>query len=181
MVTGASAGIGVGIAECLARAGFGRLTLVARRREKLEEVASACRAAGAKEVLVLPKDMGKLESCAEVVRETVDKFGSEEEEGLCLAIVINSHVNLIPGLDVLVNCAGIVHAERAIDTKTEDFQRIINFNLTMPFVLAREALPHLRKVKGNIIFISSDSGEETGPSCFLLNSCCSCKCNGCCS
>lgn len=60
---------------------------------------------------------------------------------------------------MVVSNAGILHTEKAIDTKTEDFQRVLHFNTTMPFVLAREAMPHLRKVKGNIIFVSSDSGK----------------------
>ncbi len=37
--------------------------------------------------------------------------------------------------------------------------KVVKFNLCVPFALAREALPHLRKVKGSITFISSDSGD----------------------
>ncbi len=62
-------------------------------------------------------------------------------------------------MDVLVCNAGIVHTAKVVDTSTDEFRRVIDFNLTAPFVQAREALPYLRQVKGNIVFISSDSGD----------------------
>ncbi len=77
VITGASSGIGVGIAECLAKSGVKKLVLVARRKEKLEKVARSCKKLGAKDVLVLSKDLSDLSSCPQVVQETVDKFGSK--------------------------------------------------------------------------------------------------------
>ncbi len=77
LVTGASAGIGSGIAEGLVKAGFKNLAIVARRKEKLEEVAASCKQLGAKEVLVLSKDLSSLDVSVEIVKETIDKFGSE--------------------------------------------------------------------------------------------------------
>ena len=78
VITGASAGsLGEGISVCLAEAGFRRLALVARTREKLERTARACREAGATEVLVVPKDLSQIESTKQVIKEVVDKFGSE--------------------------------------------------------------------------------------------------------
>ncbi len=63
-----------------------------------------------------------------------------------------------PGLDVLVNNAGIEGSGALADLTTEEAQRVMNFNFMMPFILTREALPHLRKTKGNVIFISSCGG-----------------------
>ncbi len=77
LVTGASGGIGEGIALSLARRGCKRLALVARRRERLEEVAERCRAEGAEEALVVAKDLSVDAQCAEAVEETVKHFGSE--------------------------------------------------------------------------------------------------------
>ena len=77
LVTGASAGIGEGIALSLVRRGCKRLALVARRRERLEEVAGRCRAEGAGEALVVAKDLSVDQQCAEAVQETVKHFGSE--------------------------------------------------------------------------------------------------------
>ena len=76
IVTGASAGsMGEGIARGLA--GFGRLVLVARGREKLEKTAESCNKLGAKEVLILTKDLSNIKTSAEVIEETVAKFGSK--------------------------------------------------------------------------------------------------------
>ena len=77
IVTGASAGIGVGIAEALTAAGARKLVLVARRKEKMEKVAADCRAKGADEVLVIQADLSDFDSCPRVVKETMDKFGRE--------------------------------------------------------------------------------------------------------
>ena len=77
LVTGASAGsMGAGICRSLAEAGFRNLALVARTREKLEATAAACREAGTGEVLVVTKDLSEKGACAQVVKETLDKFGS---------------------------------------------------------------------------------------------------------
>ncbi len=79
IVTGASAGsMGEGIAKGLAEAGFGRLVLVARGREKLEKTAESCKKLGAKEVLILTKDLSNIKTSAEVIEETVAKFGSKQ-------------------------------------------------------------------------------------------------------
>ncbi len=78
VVTGASSGIGVGIAECLAKSGVKKLVLVARRREKLEEVAQSCRDLGAEEVLLLSKDLYQLNSCPALVIEPPAQFGRKE-------------------------------------------------------------------------------------------------------
>ncbi len=80
LITGASAGsLGEGISKCLAEAGFQRLVLVARTKEKLEKTAAACRAAGAEEVLVLPKDLSMVESTKQLVKEVEEKFGRENQ------------------------------------------------------------------------------------------------------
>ena len=50
---------------------------IRRRKEKLEQVAAGCKKAGAKEVLVLSKDLSDLSTGAQAVKETIDKFGSE--------------------------------------------------------------------------------------------------------
>ncbi len=77
VVTGASSGIGVGIVESLVKSGVKKVVLVARRKDRLEEVAKSCNKLGATDVLVLSKDLLDLDSCSQVVNETVAKFGSE--------------------------------------------------------------------------------------------------------
>ncbi len=75
IITGSSSGIGVGIAESLAKSGVKKLVLVARRKERLEEVAKSCKKLGATDVLVLSKDLSNLDTATEIVKETVKKFG----------------------------------------------------------------------------------------------------------
>ncbi len=77
IITGTSSGIGVGIAECLVKAGAKNLVLVARRKDKLEEVAKSCKELGATEVLVLSKDLSDLSTCPDIINETIKKFGSK--------------------------------------------------------------------------------------------------------
>ncbi len=62
------------------------------------------------------------------------------------------------GLDVLVNNAAKYDGVQLGEMPNEMFQEVINLNLTSPFAMTREALPHIRKTKGNIIFISSIGG-----------------------
>ncbi len=77
LFTGASSGIGAHTVEFLAaEKGWRRLALVARRKEKLEEVAARCRAAGASDVLVLSLDMMSDDDCVAAVEKTVEHFGS---------------------------------------------------------------------------------------------------------
>ncbi len=56
---------------------FVNALLVARRKERLEEVAASCKKLGATDVLVLSKDLLDLDSCSQVGNETVAEFGSE--------------------------------------------------------------------------------------------------------
>ncbi|MFH1468840.1 MAG: SDR family NAD(P)-dependent oxidoreductase [Pseudomonadota bacterium] len=73
LLTGASSGIGQDLALVLA--GWGcKLVLVARRAEKLAELAAACEAAGA-EVQVCAADVADRARMAEVAREAQDRFG----------------------------------------------------------------------------------------------------------
>ena len=62
-------GIGAAASQHLASIGYRRLCLVARREDQLREVADACKRAGARDVLVLAKDLTMREQCREVVEE----------------------------------------------------------------------------------------------------------------
>jgi len=84
IVTGASNGIGRGIAELFAAEGA-KTVLVARRAELLDEVAAGIKAKGG-EVLPLPADLTKEDAIIALFKKTVETFGR---------------------LDVLVNNAGI--------------------------------------------------------------------------
>jgi short-subunit dehydrogenase len=136
LVTGASAGIGRAL--CLALAPQRpRLALAARDAAKLEEVASACRAAGA-EAIVLPTDVASQDACRGMVEGAVAAFG---------------------GLDVLVNNAGvgmIARFDEVSDLKVfEDLMRVNYLGCVYP---THYALPHLKKSRGQIVVMASVAG-----------------------
>ncbi|MER8437230.1 SDR family oxidoreductase [Mesorhizobium sp. M1312] len=67
------------------------------------------------------------------------------------------------GIDVLINNAGIMQEALVEEMSLEDWQRTIAVNLTAPFVMIKEALPHLRAVGGTIVNIGSIEGLGSNP------------------
>ena len=143
IVTGASNGIGRGIAEAFAAAGA-KCVLVARRAALLEEVAAGIRAKGG-EALCAPADLTK-----------------EEEIVALFAKVKDSHGRL----DVLVNNAGIATHRDTEDITLQYWREAININITAPFLCAREAIKIMKAQTpkgGRIINIGSVSQKTPRP------------------
>jgi NAD(P)-dependent dehydrogenase (short-subunit alcohol dehydrogenase family) len=67
-------------------------------------------------------------------------------------------VELLGGLDVLINNAGIGVAATVLDTPVEDFDRVMGVNVRGPYLYAREAFESLRERGGCMIHMSSDAG-----------------------
>src|SRR5262245_25145730 len=84
LVTGASAGIGKALAAELARQGYGRLVLTARRGDRLQQLAGSLRPQGT-EVLTIAADLEDPAAPDQIIARTLGRFG---------------------GLDVLINNAG---------------------------------------------------------------------------
>lgn len=132
LVTGAGSGIGRAIAMALGRDG-GRVVLVGRRRDPLEETATAIRAFG---------------GLADV--RPMDASDPAAVDDLLAAIARDP-----ARLDVLVHAAG-VHALGPIEqSPVEEFDRLYGSNLRAPFLLARSALPLIRQARGEIVFVNS--------------------------
>ena len=112
IVTGASAGLGARFARVLDAAGA-RVALVARRAERLQQLATELRDAH-----VLPCDLAEDGAPEAVVAATLAHFNR---------------------LDVLVNNAGVSDPIPAIDETTEQFLGTLRVNLVAPFELARES------------------------------------------
>jgi uncharacterized oxidoreductase len=136
LVTGAGSGIGRATAVALGRKGV-RLTLAGRREEPLRETAKLVEEAGG-EAQAVPGDVADSEARERLVRAAVERFG---------------------GLDVLVNNAGSVRADRLENIDAEEIQSQIEVNLLAPILLSRTALPALRESGGaTIVNVSSGFG-----------------------
>ena len=66
-------------------------------------------------------------------------------------------------LDVLVNNAGLMEEGTVEEMPPEAWQRTLAINLTAPYLLIRQALPHLRKTAGAIVNIGSIEGLGANP------------------
>ncbi|MFW6067041.1 MAG: SDR family oxidoreductase [Myxococcota bacterium] len=141
IVTGASAGIGAGLAEALAAQGA-RLTLAARNAQALEEVASRCRERGG-EAQAVPTDVTDPEACARLVQAAAEAHG---------------------GVDVLVNNAGVSMWAR-FDQVTDLglFERIMRINYLGAVYCTYHALPHLKRSEGLLVAVSSLTGKTGVP------------------
>lgn len=143
LITGASRGIGAACAAAFAKAGY-RVFLNSRRSiEELNALAGNLRAQGAA-CEVLSGDVG---NPAEV-RRIFDKIRQ-----------------ICGGADVLVNNAGISYIGLLTDMTDEEWERILNTNLSSVFYCSRAAVPYMvSKKSGKIINISSMWGR-VGASC----------------
>jgi NAD(P)-dependent dehydrogenase (short-subunit alcohol dehydrogenase family) len=140
LVTGASSGIGQAVAVKFAAEGA-QVALVARRAEKLAEIAREVLAQGG-EAKSIAADMVQEADIERVVRETVAVFG---------------------GIDVLVNAAGIIANGTIENTQLKDWDHMFDLNVRGPFYLIQRALPHLIERKGNIVNVSSVTGIRAFP------------------
>ena len=143
MITGASRGIGAACAAAFAKAGY-RVFLNGRKSiEKLNTLAGKLREQGA-DCEALPGDVG---NPAEV-RQIFDKIRQ-----------------ICGGVDVLVNNAGISYIGLLTDMTDDDWDRILQTNLSSVFYCSRAAVPYMVSQKsGKIINISSMWGR-VGASC----------------
>ena len=67
------------------------------------------------------------------------------------------------GLDILVNNAGLMREGTVLESSAEDWAATLQVNLTAPFLLIKEAMPHLIKSAGAIVNIGSIEGLGSNP------------------
>lgn len=122
LVTGASRGIGLGVATRLAERGYS-LTISARGAEQLETAAAQLRDAGAKDVQVVAADMADPATAATLVDAHREAFGTMR------ALILN---------------AGVGTAGPIAELPARRFDKTVAVNLNAPFALLQAALPLLR-------------------------------------
>jgi 2-deoxy-D-gluconate 3-dehydrogenase len=128
IVTGGNGGIGLGMAQGLAKAGAS-LAIVGRNSVKNDEAQLSLKKLGAK-VLVLEKDITDLTAPAEIIAATQNEFGR---------------------IDILINNAGSSIRKRPEDLTSEDFRWVLETNLTSAFLCSQSVYPLLKKAGGGKI------------------------------
>jgi 3-oxoacyl-[acyl-carrier protein] reductase len=138
LITGASGGIGAAIAMALHAAGA-TIAISGTRVEKLEELKAQIGA----NVHVLPCNLSSAEDVEKLIPAAEAAMG---------------------GLDILVNNAGITKDGLAMRMKDDDWQAVIDVNLTSNFRLCRAAMRGMMKKRaGRIINITSIVGVTGNP------------------
>jgi NAD(P)-dependent dehydrogenase (short-subunit alcohol dehydrogenase family) len=121
LITGASKGLGKAMALALAGASA-KLALVSRNREQLDAVAGEIRAAGG-EAQVFVADVAREDQVARLEREVAAAFGR---------------------IHILINNAGINIRKPLTDFTLEEWNCVMETNLTSVFLMCRAFVPHMK-------------------------------------
>jgi len=132
LITGGSRGLGLAIAQALARAGA-RVVITARDQQRLSAAAAAISTSGRK-CGWLPADLTQ----------------QDQVEAL-FAQVVSLHQRL----DLLVNCAGRSSRGEVAATSADQFRELIDVNFLSTVRCTRVALPHLLQSRGHVVHIGS--------------------------
>lgn len=137
LITGASRGIGRACALALARDGV-RVALAARQRDKLEAVAAEVRAGGG-EAFVVEMDLASTDSIKAAIAAVARDFGR---------------------IEILVNNAGITRDGLAVRMKKDDWDAVLQTNLTGAFTAIQQVLLSMMRERwGRIVNVSSVVGQ----------------------
>jgi len=133
LITGASKGLGKAMAVALGAAGA-RIALVSRSVEQLNEVGRAVKDAGG-DARVFQADVSNEEQVRKLERDVTGAFGK---------------------VDILINNAGINIRKPLIEFTLEEWQRVLDTNLTSVFLICRSFIPHMKGAGyGRIINMAS--------------------------
>jgi short-subunit dehydrogenase len=141
LITGASSGIGEGLASQLAQAGA-KLTLAARRREQLEAVARKIAAQGGAVPIVAPCDVARDGDIEQVLAESVRRWGKLD------VVFANAGFGVVGGFKKL---------------SVGDYRRQFETNVFGVLRTIYAVLPELEKSRGNLAITGSVSGWVSPP------------------
>lgn len=144
VITGAAAGIGLGIAKLFASE-QAKISIVDLNEQSGQAAANEIVSMGG-EAIFIKADAGDAAQVRQYVKETVAHYGA---------------------VDIMVNNAAVILQSKVLDTREEDWERIIRNNLTSCFLgskyAAKAMIEHNRK--GRIINLSSIHATLSEPSC----------------
>lgn len=142
LITGSSRGIGKAIAIAMAREGANIIVCYNSQAKKAEDTVKEIKSHGVKSFST-KLEVTSRRSVQEVVKKIVNRFGK---------------------IDILVNNAGINITNDFDKITDENWDEVVDVDMKGPFIVAQEVLKIMKKQKsGNIINISSLSGEDGGP------------------
>lgn len=121
LITGASKGLGKAMAVALGAAGA-RIALVSRNLEQLNEVGRAVKEADG-DARVFQADVSNEEQVQKLERDVAGAFGK---------------------VHILINNAGINIRKPIVEFTLEEWQRVLNTNLTSVFLMSRSFIPHMK-------------------------------------
>jgi len=140
LVTGATSGIGRATALRFAEAGA-RVALVGRDAGRLSDVAAEVSGRGG--------------AAVEIRADVTDESDARR--------AVETAVQSLGGLDVLVNAAGIISNGTVETTPLAEWDAMMNVNLRSVFHLMQLAAPHLQRRPGNVVNVSSVTGLRAFP------------------
>lgn len=133
IITGSGRGIGKGVAEMFAN--HGAKVVIVDIDENTAKATAAEIAQKGVETLAIACDVSKYEQAENLAGKTIEKFGK---------------------IDILVNSAGITSDGLFVRMKPDQWQKVIDINLTGSYNTCQAVVNHMRKArKGNMINISS--------------------------
>ncbi len=140
IVTGASRGIGSAAARELAKHGATVVLNYHKSKDHAQQVAEAIKAYN-QNVAVFKADVSQKEEAKALVDFTVREYGT---------------------VDILVNNAGIIIDKLILDMEAEDWQKVIDTNLTSIYYTTREVLPYMMEQRSGAIVNMSSIAAYTG-------------------
>jgi len=137
LVTGASSGIGARFAQVLAEAGA-LVVLVARRPDRLDAVAARIAKAGGKALPV----------------------AADVRDRAAMVAAFDAAQAAFGPVDILINNAGVAHADRAVELTEDEWRRVVGTNLDAVLFWSQEAANRLidAEMGGAIVNVSSVLG-----------------------
>ena len=139
-ITGASSGIGEGLAYLLSKRNC-KLILSSRTASELKRVKNNC--AYPESIFILPLDLADFDNMNKKTKEAISAFGP---------------------IDILINNAGISQRSLLIDTDFEVYKRLMDINYLGTVALTKAVLPHfVQHKRGHFVTITSLMGKFGSP------------------